>query len=165
MLRLNEIKAQPGAHSSRKRLGRGIGSGLGRRAGKGDKGQKARSGGGIAPGFEGGQTPLYRRLPKWGFKNFAQRTVAAVNLRDLELLDPTQMKEVSLETLKNAKCIKGNYDRLAILGAGELTKAFVVRAHKVSATAKEKIEKAGGKVELITFPKRRTKLQKKNITG
>src|SRR5688500_10686844 len=98
MLRLNEIKAQPGANTSRKRLGRGIGSGLGRRAGKGDKGQKARSGGGIPAGFEGGQTPLYRRLPKWGFKNFAQRTVVALNLKDLELLDPAKIKEVSLET-------------------------------------------------------------------
>ncbi len=165
MLRLNEIKAQPGANTSRKRLGRGIGSGLGRRAGKGDKGQKARSGGGIPAGFEGGQTPLYRRLPKWGFKNFAQRTVAALNLKDLELLDPAKIKEVSLETLKREKRIKGSYDRLAILGTGDLTKAFVVKAHKVSATAKAKIEKAGGKVELITFPKRRTKLQKKNATA
>ena len=161
MIRLNEIKAQPGATHKKKRLGRGHGSGTGPRAGKGDKGQKARSGGGPAIGFEGGQTPLFRRLPKWGFKNFARRTAVELNVKDLEKLDPSKLGEISLETLAREKRIKGRYDRLSILGTGELTKAFTVKAHKVSASAKEKIEKAGGKVELLTFVKREGKLQKR----
>ena len=158
MLRLNTIKKQPGATSGRKRLGRGTGSGLGSTAGKGDKGQKARKSGGLPSSFEGGQTPLIRRIPKWGFKNFTRRDSLELNIRDLESLG---MKEVSLETLKSENVYKGSYDRLAILGTGELTKAVVVKAHKVSASAKEKIEKAGGKVDLIVFAKRKTKLQKK----
>jgi len=162
MLKLNTIKKQPGATSARKRLGRGTGSGNGATAGKGDKGQKARKSGGIPAGFEGGQTPPYRRLPKGGFKKFARRSRLELNLQDLETLN---LKEVSLETLKSGNHYKGRYDRLAILGTGELKKAIVVKAHKVSATAKEKIEKAGGKVELITFAKRKGKLQKKVATA
>lgn len=152
MLRLNTIKAQPGATQSRKRLGRGSGSGLGPTAGKGDKGQLARTGGSVRPGFEGGQMPLYRRIPKRGFKNFARRTIAEMNLFDLEKLDPAQFQEVSLESLMEAKEVKGRYDRLAILGTGDLTKAFRVKAHKVTASAQEKIKKAGGSVELLPIP-------------
>ncbi len=152
MLRLNTIKAQPGATHKRKRLGRGSGSGHGPTAGKGDKGQLARSGGSVRPGFEGGQMPLYRRVPKRGFTNFARRTIAILNLSDLEKLDTAQMKEISLETLAAGKIVKGRYDRLAILGTGELTKAFHVKAHKVSASAQEKISKVGGKVELLPIP-------------
>src|SRR6185436_17476958 len=100
MLRLNTIKAQPGATQKRKRLGRGSGSGLGPTAGKGDKGQLARSGGSVRPGFEGGQMPLYRRVPKRGFTNFARRTQAILNLCDLEKLDSSQLKEISLESLR-----------------------------------------------------------------
>ena len=99
MLKLNTIKAHPGATHKRKRLGRGSGSGHGPTAGKGDKGQFARSGGSVRPGFEGGQMPLYRRIPKRGFKNFARRSIAILNLVDLEKLDPAEFKEVSLETL------------------------------------------------------------------
>jgi large subunit ribosomal protein L15 len=151
MLQLNTIKAQPGSTHRRKRLGRGAGSGHGQTAGKGDKGQLARTGGHVRPGFEGGQMPLFRRIPKRGFKNPCKRTTAIFNLADLERLDKT-FKEVSLETLVQANVIKGRYDRLTILGTGELTKAFSVKAHKVSGSAKEKIEKAGGKIELLPIP-------------
>lgn len=152
MLKLNTIKAQPGATTSRKRLGRGSGSGLGPTAGKGDKGQLQRSGGSVRPGFEGGQMPLYRRLPKRGFKNIARRTIAVLNVSDLEKLSPSEFKEVSLETLVATNRLKGRYDRLTVLGTGELTKAFVVKAHKVSPSAQEKITKAGGKVEVLPIP-------------
>src|SRR5690242_15887008 len=137
MLKLNTIKAQPGATHKRKRLGRGSGSGHGPTAGKGDKGQLARSGGSVRPGFEGGQMPLYRRVPKRGFKNFARRSIAVLNLVDLERLDASQFKEISLESLSEAKAVKGRHDRLTILATGELTKAFHVKAHKVSPSAQE----------------------------
>jgi len=162
MLRLNTIKAHRGATHKRKRLGRGSGSGHGPTAGKGDKGQLARSGGSVRPGFEGGQMPLYRRIPKRGFKNFARRTIAVLNVADLERLDNSQLKEVTLETLSEAKMIKGRYDRLTILGTGELTKGFIVKAHKVSPSAQEKITKVGGKVELLPIP---AKAIKKNKTA
>lgn len=149
MLQLNNIRKTPGATTSRKRLGRGQGSGLGHTAGKGDKGQLQRSGGSVRPGFEGGQTPLHRRLPKWGFTNIYRREIAEVNLVDLSKLSGT---DVSLESLKKDKIVKGRFDRLYILGNGEVKKAYSIKAHKVSAAAKEKIEKAGGKVELIAIP-------------
>jgi large subunit ribosomal protein L15 len=152
MLQLNTIKKHPGATTSRKRLGRGQGSGLGATAGKGDKGQLARSGGKVRAGFEGGQMPLYRRLPKRGFNNVHRRTSAVMNLFDLDRLDPKAFTEVSLETLVAVNAIKGRYDRLVILGTGEVTKAFNIKAHRVSPAAQEKIQKAGGKVELIAIP-------------
>jgi large subunit ribosomal protein L15 len=152
MLKLNTIKAQPGATTGRKRLGRGSGSGLGPTAGKGDKGQLQRSGGSVRPGFEGGQMPLYRRVPKRGFKNFARRTNAVLNVQDLEKLNPSELKEISLESLTKANYVKGRHDRLTILGTGELTKAFIVKAHRVSPSAQEKITKAGGKIELLPIP-------------
>ena len=152
MLKLNTIRAHIGATHKRKRLGRGSGSGHGPTAGKGDKGQLARSGGSVRPGFEGGQMPLYRRVPKRGFKSPNRRAIAVLNLSDLERLDLSNFKEVSLETLGAVREIKGRFDRLAILGNGELTKAFTVKAHKVSAAAQEKILKAGGQVELLPIP-------------
>lgn len=161
MLKLNTIFAQPGATHKRKRLGRGSGSGHGPTAGKGDKGQLARSGGSVRPGFEGGQMPLYRRIPKRGFKNFARRTNAVINVCDLERLNPADFKEVSLETLSKTDQVKGRHDRLTILGTGELTKAFVVKAHKVSPSAAEKITKAGGKIELITITEPKGKKEKR----
>ena len=152
MLKLNTIKATVGATHKRKRLGRGSGSGHGPTAGKGDKGQLARSGGSVRPGIEGGQMPLYRRVPKRGFKSPNRRAIAVLNLSDLEVLDGSAFKEISLETLGAAREIKGRYDRLAILGNGDLTKAFHVKAHKISASAQEKIVKAGGSVELLPIP-------------
>src|SRR5262249_643570 len=141
MLKLNTIKAQPGSVTSRKRLGRGAGSGLGITSGKGDKGQLARSGGHVRPGFEGGQMPLYRRVPKRGFKNFARRTNAVINVQDLSLLG-ADIKEISLETLAKTGLVKGRHDRLTVLGTGELTQALTVKAHKISPSAQEKIKKA-----------------------
>ncbi|MCM0605292.1 MAG: 50S ribosomal protein L15 [Xanthomonadaceae bacterium] len=149
MLLLNNIRKTPGATTSRKRLGRGQGSGLGHTAGKGDKGQLARSGGSVRPGFEGGQTPLHRRLPKWGFTNIYRREIAEVNLSELSKFSGS---DVSLETLKKDRIVKGRFDRLYILGNGEVKKAYSIKAHKVSASAKEKIEKAGGKIELLPIP-------------
>src|ERR1700761_5931405 len=128
MLKLNTIRAHPGATHKRKRLGRGSGSGHGPTAGKGDKGQLARSGGSVRPGFEGGQMPLYRRVPKRGFTNFARRSIAVLNLSDLECLDAAQLKDISLETLTQLGSVKGRHDRLTILGTGELTKAAHVKA-------------------------------------
>ena len=151
MLRLNTIKAHPGATERPKRLGRGQGSGLGATAGKGDKGQLARTGGHVRPGFEGGQMPLYRRIPKRGFKNPGRRTNAVVNLGDFELLDG-KISEISLETLKGTPLAKGRHDRLTVLATGEVKKAYTVKAHRISAQAQEKITKAGGKVELIPVP-------------
>src|ERR1700760_3280174 len=107
MLKLNTIKAQPGATHKRKRLGRGSGSGLGQTAGKGDKGQLARSGGSVRPGFEGGQMPLYRRIPKRGFTSLNRVKIAILNLADLERLDVKDLKEISLATLTEARIIKG----------------------------------------------------------
>lgn len=152
MLQLNTIKAQPGATHKRKRLGRGSGSGHGVTAGKGDKGQLARSGGSVRPGFEGGQMPLYRRIPKRGFTNFAARSQAVVNLADLETRLPASVKEVSMATLLESGIVRGRHDRLAVLGTGEIKRSLTVRAHKVSPTAAEKIQKAGGKVEIIPAP-------------
>ena len=156
MLQLNTIKAHPGATHRNKRLGRGAGSGHGQTSGKGDKGQLARSGGSVRPGFEGGQMPLYRRIPKRGFTNIQRRTIAIMNICDLERLDNKVFKEVSLETLVAANAIKGRYDRLTILATGELTKAFNIKAHKVSPAALEKITKAGGKVELLPIHSKKT---------
>lgn len=152
MLRLNTIKKHPGATTSKKRLGRGPGSGLGITAGKGEKGQLARSGGSVRPGFEGGQTPLFRRIPKRGFTNISRRTIAILNVADLEKLDPKAFPIVSLETLVAANVIKGRYDRLNVLGTGNLSKSFKVKAHKFSGAASEKITKAGGSVETIAIP-------------
>lgn len=162
MLRLNEIAAQPGSVTRRKRLGRGTGSGLGTTAGKGDKGQLARSGGRVTPGFEGGQTPLYRRIPKRGFKNFCKRDQVAVNLSELERLGSKVPTDINLDSLVKAGIVKGRFDRLAILGTGSVTQALKVKAHRVSASAKEKIEKAGGSVELLPIPGPAPRVLKKN---
>lgn len=163
MLRLNTIKKHPGATTSRKRLGRGSGSGLGPTAGKGDKGQLARTGGHVRPGFEGGQMPMYRRIPKKGFTNIHRRSNAVVNLSELSKLGKS-MKDVSMESLTEAGIVKGRFDRLTILATGEITQAYTIKAHRVSGAAAEKITKAGGTVNLIPIPvgkKREKKLSAK----
>lgn len=132
----------------RKRIGRGPGSGNGKTAGKGHKGQNARSGGGVRPGFEGGQLPLYRRLSKRGFNNYNFRTVyATVNVSDLERFD--EGTAVTVELLKEVGLVKKELDGVKILGNGELTKKLTVKANKFSETAKEKIENVGGTIEVI----------------
>ena len=152
MLKLNTIHAHPGATHKRKRLGRGSGSGHGQTAGKGDKGQLARSGGTSRPGFEGGQTPLFRRIPKRGFTSLTRRAIAVLNLCDIEKFDVKALSELSLETLTATKHIRGRHDRLHILGTGDITKAIHVKAHKVTESAQEKIKAAGGSFEILPIP-------------
>lgn len=148
-MRLGELSPAKGAVTPAKRLGRGIGSGLGKTSGKGHKGQWARSGGGVRPGFEGGQMPLIRRIPKRGFNNHFRKTYSVVNLSILESFDNNAT--VDIETLNEKgliKIVKGSVG-LKILGNGTLTKTLTVKANAFSASAKEAIEKAGGKVEQI----------------
>lgn len=148
MLKLNQLKPQAGSNSQRKRLGRGSGSGLGPTAGKGDKGQLQRSGGTSRPGFEGGQTPLYRRLPKRGFTNIHARAHAIINLADLEAKLPTDVKELNLKVLKELGIANRKSERLVVLGNGNISRGIKVIAHRVSEAAKSKIEAAGGSVEI-----------------
>jgi len=144
---LSNLKPAIGSTKNRKRIGRGPGSGTGKTAGKGHKGQKARSGGSVKPGFEGGQMPLQRRLPKRGFTPLTKKVYALVNLHDLEGFESGSV--VDLEALGKARLISDLGDGVKILGDGEITKALTVRAHKFSKSAVEKIEKAGGKAEVI----------------
>jgi len=146
-MRLDELKPTEGSKFSAKRVGRGIGSGTGKTSGKGHKGQNARSGGGVRPGFEGGQMPLYRRLPKRGFKNIFAKQYVTVNIEVLERFE--NGTEVTADTLKEAGIISKTLDGVKLLGRGELTKKLTVKAAGYTASAKEKIEKAGGKAEVI----------------
>ena len=151
MLTLNTIKAQPGSTHKRKRLGRGSGSGHGPTAGKGDKGQLQRSGGSVRAGFEGGQTPLYRRLPKRGFTNVHARNHAIVNLADLESKVPAEFKELDLKVMQELGLAKRTSERLVILGNGSISRGFKIKAHRVSESAKKKISAAGGSIEILDF--------------
>ncbi len=146
-MRLDELQPAQGSKFTRKRVGRGIGSGTGKTSGKGHKGQNARSGGGVRPGFEGGQMPLYRRLPKRGFKNIFAKQYVSINVEELNKLEDGT--EVTAEVLKSAGIISKTLDGVKILGRGEVTKKLTVKVAKYSASAKEKIEKAGGKAEVM----------------
>ena len=144
VMRLNSLSPAPGAKKSAKRVGRGIGSGTGKTAGRGHKGQKARSGGGIRPGFEGGQMPLQKRLPKYGFSSRISRTTAQIRLGELNAIEGDT---VDLEALKNADLIRDNVTRARVFLSGELGKALTLKGLVVTKGAREAIEKAGGKVE------------------
>ena len=146
-MKLHELKPAAGSTAPAWRKGRGPGSGNGKTAGKGHKGQNARSGGGVRPGFEGGQLPLYRKLPKRGFKNRFAVNYAIVNVSDLNRFEDGSV--VDLEALLAAKLVRKELDGLKVLGDGELTKKLTVKATVFSATAKEKIEAAGGKTEEV----------------
>lgn len=146
-MRLDELKPAVGSKSTRKRIGRGVGSGLGKTSGKGHKGQNARSGGGVRPGFEGGQMPLFRRIPKRGFKNINSKTYTEVTLAMLEQLD--NGAEVTTESLLEAGIIKKANDGIVILGNGELTKKLTVKAARITKNAEAKILASGGKVEVV----------------
>ena len=144
---LNQLKPVEGARHSKKRLGRGIGSGLGKTAGKGTKGQNARSGGGVRPGFEGGQLPLFQRLPKRGFHNHTRKEYAIVNIEQLNIFEDGAL--VDVEALIKAHLVKEVLDGVKVLGQGELTKKLTVKATKFSESAKKAIEAAGGSVEVM----------------
>ena len=146
-MKLNELSPAVGSAKDSYRRGRGPGSGNGKTAGKGHKGQNARSGGGVRPGFEGGQLPLYRKLPKRGFKNRFATNYAIVNVAALNKFEDGAV--VDLEALLAAKIVRKELDGLKVLGTGELTKKLTVKATVFSATAKEKIEAAGGKIEEV----------------
>ena len=146
-MKLHELSPQEGSTRSVYRKGRGPGSGNGKTAGKGHKGQNARSGGGVRPGFEGGQLPLYRKLPKRGFHNKFSKKYAVINVESLNGFEAGSV--IDAEALMQAGVIDAVYDGVKVLGNGELTVALTVKAAVFSATAKEKIEAVGGKTEVI----------------
>jgi len=145
-MKLHELKPAEGSTHAPKRLGRGIGSGHGKTSGKGHKGQNSRAGGGVRPGFEGGQNPLFRRAPKRGFNNISRKEIIALNVRDLERFEDGA--EVTIESLFEIGLIKAVKDGVKILATGDLTKALTVKIDKVSPAAAKKIVAAGGKVEV-----------------
>lgn len=147
-MRLNDLRPAPGSTHKRKRVGRGIGSGMGKTSTKGHKGQKARAGSTPRLGFEGGQTPLHRRLPqRAGFRNVNRKEYAIVNMDDLERFDAGT--EVTPELLTGSGIVKNLRDGIKVLGFGEVTKAYTVRAHKFSKSAEEKLKAAGGTAEVL----------------
>ena len=146
-MRLEDLKPVAGSTHRKKIVGRGIGSGVGKTSGKGHKGQNARSGGGVRPGFEGGQMPLYRRLPKRGFTNIFAKKYVAVNVEVLDKFNDGDV--VTAEAMLEKGIISKTLDGVKLLGRGEVTKKVDVKVAKISASAKEKIEKAGGKAEVM----------------
>ena len=146
-MRLHELSPVESSRKSRKRLGRGVGSGSGKTAGRGTKGCKSRSGGNIRPGYEGGQMPLQRRLPKRGFTNIFAKRYAVVNIRDLARFESNAV--VDEAALAAEGLVKGRRDGVKLLGNGEIKAALEVKVHSVSRSAREKIEAAGGKVEVV----------------
>jgi len=146
-MRLDELAPAPGSKQKVKRVGRGPGSNWGKTCGRGHKGQKSRSGGNVKPGFEGGQMPLTRRIPKRGFNNPFKKTYAIVNLRDL--VDFAADSVVDEEALRRAGLVKGQPEAIKLLGQGEITVPLTVKVQAVSAQAKARIEAAGGRVEVV----------------
>lgn len=146
-MKLHELKPAPGSRKTSKRLGRGTGSGLGRNSGKGEKGQKSRSGGGVRLGFEGGQMPLYRRVPKKGFKNPFKKNYAILNLERLNIFE--NGSEVTEQVLFDNRLISSLKDGVKILAKGDLERSLTIRVSKFSRSAKQKIEAVGGKAEVI----------------
>ncbi|MBD3922899.1 50S ribosomal protein L15 [Paenibacillus sp. PR3] len=146
-MKLHELQPAEGSRKERKRIGRGIGTGNGKTAGRGHKGQNARSGGGVRPGFEGGQNPLYRRLPKRGFNNPFRKEFAVVNIEELNSF--AAGTEVTPEVLLEKGIVKNPLGGIKVLGNGEITVQLTVKANKFSQSAVEKIQAAGGKTEVI----------------
>jgi large subunit ribosomal protein L15 len=144
-MQLHDLAPAPGSRKNRKRVGRGPGSGMGKTSTRGQKGLKARSGGNVRPGFEGGQMPIYRRLPKRGFTNIFKKNHAVLNVKDLDRFEDGVT--IDPETLYDANMVKGRVDGIKILGTGDVTKKLVLKNLLVSGTAREKIEAAGGSVE------------------
>lgn len=146
-MKLHELRPAEGTTKNKKRIGRGTASGQGKSAGKGQKGQNSRTGGGVRLGFEGGQMPLYRRLPKVGFTNIFRKEYAVVNVSDLEMFEAGTT--ITIDALKEAGLVKDVKSGVKLLGNGELTKKLTVQVNKFSKTAADKIAAAGGKVEVI----------------
>lgn len=146
-MKLNELMPPKGARKAPKRVGRGVGSGSGKTAGRGTKGFNSRSGGGVRPGYEGGQMPIHRRLPKRGFTNIFKKKIATVNLRDLDRFDSGALIDES--ALIRAGLVKGRRDGIKILALGDINKPLTVKINAISEKARGKIEAAGGAVELI----------------
>ncbi|MGD8371656.1 MAG: 50S ribosomal protein L15 [Syntrophobacterales bacterium] len=146
-MRLDELKPPRGARKKARRVGRGTGSGRGKTSGRGTKGQGSRSGGGTPPGFEGGQMPLQRRLPKRGFSNPFKKAYAEINVRDLERFAPDSV--VDEELLRQSGLVKGRFDGIKLLGTGDISKPLTVKVHRCSAGAREKVEAVGGSVEVV----------------
>jgi len=144
-MQLHDLSPESGTRKNRKRVGRGPGSGMGKTSTRGHKGLKARSGGNVRPGFEGGQMPLYRRLPKRGFHNIFKTDNAVLNVRDLDRFEDGAT--IDIDSLRNVRMVKGQVDGVKILGKGEVTKKFFLKNILVSKTAREKIETAGGSIE------------------
>jgi large subunit ribosomal protein L15 len=145
-MKLNELLPPDGSRGSRKRLGRGVGSGNGKTAGRGTKGHKSRSGGGVRPGFEGGQMPLHRRLPKGGFTNIFKKKIAVINIRDLSKFESGSI--VDEVALLRAGLVKGRRDGIKLLGQGEIKIPLTIKVNEVSKNAREKIIAAGGNIEV-----------------
>jgi large subunit ribosomal protein L15 len=146
-MKLHELRPAAGSTKDRKRIGRGVGSGWGKTAGRGSKGQNARSGGGVRAGYEGGQMPLHRRLPKRGFTNIFKKFMAVVNVNDLSRFESGAV--VDEATLVRSGLVKGRMDGIKLLGQGEIDIALTVKINAISRSAKAKIEAAGGTVEVI----------------
>jgi large subunit ribosomal protein L15 len=146
-MKLNELQPNEGARSTKKRIGRGLGSGKGKTSGKGQKGQNSRTGGGVSIGFEGGQNPFYKRMPKRGFTNFTRKEYAVVNVEDLNKFD--NGVTVDYEALKAAGLVKKHLDGVKVLGNGKMEKKLTVKVEKFSKSAQKAIEEAGGKAEVI----------------
>jgi large subunit ribosomal protein L15 len=146
-MKLSDLAPAKGSRKNRKRLGRGVGSGQGRTGGRGDKGQNSRSGGGVRAGYEGGQMPIHRRLPKRGFTNIFRKVFSVINVRDLERFESGAV--VDENELIRCGLVKGPRDGIKLLAHGEITKGLTVKVNRVSQSAREKIEAAGGSVEVI----------------
>ena len=146
-MKLHELSPAEGSRKKRKRLGRGVASGTGKTAGRGTKGHNSRSGGGVRPGFEGGQMPLHRRLPKRGFTNIFKKKIAIINIRDLSRFETGSVIDKS--TLAGSGLIKGKNDGIKLLGQGEINMPLTIRINSVSKSASEKIIAAGGAIEAV----------------
>ncbi|UCH21821.1 MAG: 50S ribosomal protein L15 [Deltaproteobacteria bacterium] len=145
-MKLNELSPPRGSRKARKRLGRGVGSGKGKTAGRGTKGQNSRSGGGVRPGFEGGQMPLHRRLPKRGFTNIFRKNITAINIKDLKKFESGSV--VDEAALVRLGIVKGKNDGIKLLGQGEIDFPLTIKVNQVSSGARAKIEAAGGTIEV-----------------
>ena len=146
-MRINELSPQKGSNKNRRRVGRGVGSGHGKTAGRGTKGQNSRSGGGVRPGYEGGQMPMHRRVPKRGFRNIFKKKIVIINISDLSRFEANSV--IDEIALVKAGLIKGKRDGIKLLGNGDLGYSLTVKVNEVSESAKKKIEDAGGAVEVV----------------